>query len=100
MDDSSQMTAFQLRSKGAVAVTLMHALDDLDDVLRFGGRAMREYERRLNHARKLDEISRHTISLLDYHKHLANQVGQIQRLYLLIVNIHHNDSLKDCSFLM
>ena len=62
MDDSSQMTALQLRSKGAVAVTLMYALDDLDDVLKFGGRAMREYERRLNHARKLDEISRHTIS--------------------------------------
>ena len=82
MDDSSQMTALQLRSKGAVVVTLMHALNDLDDVLRFGGRAMREYERCLDHAaRKLDEILRHTISLLDSHKHLANQVGQIQRLY-------------------
>ncbi|CAN0440960.1 unnamed protein product [Ascophyllum nodosum] len=80
MDDSSQMTALQLRSKGAVVVTLMYALNDLDDVLRFDGRAMREYERRLDHAaRKLDEILRHTISLLDSHKHLANQIAQVCR---------------------
>ena len=79
MGDSSRNTALQLRSKGAEAVTLMCALNDLDDVLRFGGRAMRAYERRLSHhARTLDEISRNTVSLLNFHKLLGNQVSQSQ----------------------
>ena len=76
MGDSSRNTALQLRLKGTEAVTLMCALNDLDDVLRFGGRAMRAYKSRLSHDRKLDEILGNMLSLLNFHKLLGNQVSQ------------------------
>ena len=86
MGDSSRNTALKLRSKGTEAVTLMCAFNHLDDVLRFGGRTMREYERRLSHARKLDEISRNTISLLNFHKLLCNQVSQSRPPNVVTIN--------------
>ena len=101
MSDSSRNTALRLRLKGTEAVTVMYAINDLDDVLRFGGRAMREYERRLSHARKLDEISKNMISLLNFHKLLGNQVSQSRRPNGITINEPmslRNTELSQCSY--